>query len=455
MGYFEYDLPAAAPDYIHESRKAEFEQILNTVKARMDKLEEALEISGLTGATFAEYAKLLFDALPKRFEAMAPDELAEYVLTVHDGQHEAKERLEWPNAVTVVDTAFLTVPEWEAIRRLGIGGSEAACTTGAKSYTTPYELYHDKRWVPRYADKQEENKVVFDRGHMMEPRVIEAFCETVGAEVVPETRMFRSKAHPCCVANIDAIVQFPNGGLYVFEAKTTIAENFGAWIGDQIPAPYVPQMVQYPAVLDDDRIKGAYIGCLFTVDHTIHGMYIGSDTDVGQFVSRYIERDKGMEDRQLTAEEDFFERHIVGGEVPELSGAFEEDTAIVAAFTGPADRNAEVLELDGSFEDALEIYMDLKEQKNAVDRKSNAIKEAMDGQSMLLILALGTSIEGRLPVSHSEDGEYYEVKYSPRSKTIVDKEKLKIKYPEAYAECVSTDPDSFRVFSVKMKRPKK
>lgn len=45
-----------------------------------------------------------------------------------------------------------------------------------------------------------------------------------------------------------------------------------------------------------------------------------------------------------------------------------------------------------------------------------------------------------------------EVKWSPRSRTNVDMETLKIRFPDAYNQCVSVNPESSRVFSIKRKK---
>lgn len=448
--YFAYDLPMNAPDYIETSKVSLFEQYIRGVAARMDKLEEALEISGLDGATFSMYAKVLFDSMPDRFDTMSSDELAEYVLTVYDGYTIAEPRLEWPNAITIVDTAFVREKEWQAIRRLSIGGSEAAIVTGNRAYNTPNHLYLDKRWALPETDK---SQAVFDRGHIMEPRVIKAFCDTVGAEVVPETRMFKSKKYPECSANIDAIVRFPGNKLYVFEAKTTIAQNFQAWKAGKIPNAYVPQTRQYPAVLDDERILGTYIGCLFTVDYQLGGYYLGSDADVGQFVSRFVERDPLAEDSQLAMEAEFFRNVIQACEEPPLTGEPEKELETLSEYFGKADKSAPALELDDSFRDQIEEYLDIYQSKKLAESSVANFKEALKTLSLPLIQALGTSIEGRLPTGN--DNEYFEVKYAPRSLRSVDYERMKVKYPEAFEECVSVDPCASRVFSITKKKKKK
>lgn len=452
--YFGYLLPSSLP-YVDPTAQALVSATFHRVAERMEKLEDALNLSGLDGDTFSEYVKVLFDSRLDRFEEMSAEQLSEYALTIHDGIYEAKHRLEWPNAYVVVDTAFTTTKEWEIIRRIGIGGSDGAITMNIPAYRSKYDLYHDKVMTPVPLPMDEDKQAIFDRGHAWEGNVIKAFCDMTGAEVVPETRMFRSKKNGCSLADVDAVLRFPGTGtIAVFEAKSTIAENYDAWANDKVPAHYVPQTRQYPAVLNDPRIKGVYIGCLFTYDYTIHGIYVGSDSDMGRFVSRYVERDEDEECSLLEAEADFYQDHIMARQVPPFTGPFEDDLKSLRSIVGNSDPAQKPMELDEEFEDAIQEYLAIAKQKSVVDAQSEALKEQMRAISMPLIELLGQTVEGRLPIPDDPEGKYWEVKYAPKRQTKVDYEKMSTKYPEAYRECVNEKPEAYRVFSVRMKKPK-
>ena len=69
--------------------------------------------------------------------------------------------------------------------------------------------------------------------------------------------------------------------------------------------------------------------------------------------------------------------------------------------------------------------------------------------SELFMLKLNDAVEGRINLP---DNEFMEVKWSPRSRTNVDMETLKIRFPDAYNQCVSVNPESSRVFSIKRKK---
>lgn len=452
--YFECNLPKIAPAYIHPQNKGVMEAALKAIHARMEKLEEALTISGIDGATFSEYANALFDSNFTRFEGMSSDELAQYVSLVHDWKYQAVARLEWPNAEVVVDTAFLTTQEWETIRHLGIGGSDASAVLGKSDYRSPNELYQDKRWTPKLLDREKEKKqAIFDRGHAVEKNVIKAFCDMTHAEVIPETRMFRSKKNPCAIADVDAILRMPNGDLHVFEAKTTVADNYKAWSNNKVPAGYLPQTRHYLAVLDDDRIKGTYIGCLFCYDYIIHGLFVGAGADVGRFVSRLIPRDKRAESNLLKEETSFWRNYVLKTQEPPYIGPYKDDMADLEQYVGEADKDLPPVPLDETFRKIIEDWLALDAKKQTVKSQLDAVQELMDEKALPLAAALAQATKGIIGVNDGL-GSMYEVSYSSATQVCVDRERLEHAFPEAFAECVSFKPKA-RSLKIKIKREKR
>lgn len=377
--YFAYSLPDEAPDYIHPSKKEYMTTILKTVAARMDKLEQARMISGLDGETFSEYIKPLFDKWPERIDTMTANQIGILADELHTPGYQAPQRLEWPNCDVVVDAAFTTTKEWEAVRHLGIGGSDSSVVVGvAGAYRSRYDLYHDKRWTPVH-QKDSGKQAIFDRGHILEPQVIKTFCNMVGAEVVPETRMFRSKKYPHALADVDAIIHFPGQDYYyIFEAKSAIAQKASSWYNDSIPANYLTQITHYPAVLNDDRIKGVYISCLFTQDYVIHDQYVGSNTNVGDFVSRYAERNADEEENILQIAEEFFQNHILCDAEPELCGDPQRDVDSLNAVIGPVDVSLPPVMFDSSFASLASEYLTIKEKMTDLSSTEQTARAEMD-----------------------------------------------------------------------------
>ena len=310
--YFECNLPTAVPMWMDPRAAIPFINTMAAIRQRMEVLEAAKDLcvaALLPVESFAETAAEVFKRMQAEngdFDALTPEELRDAVLFESNLYGKTKPlpqpRMEWPNAETVVDCRFVSTHEWEAIRHLGIGGSDAAVIMGSSHYRTQTELYHDKVGNPNLK-REDSNSSVFVRGHFLENVVVNTFCALTGAKRIPEYRMFRSKEFPCVTANIDAIVEL-NNELFVFEAKTTKEQNFAAWVNNKVPPQYVPQMRQYPAVLNDERIKGTFIGAILTHDYEAGDLYMGSSYDLSEFKRRFMPRDAEAEHDQLEAEAD-------------------------------------------------------------------------------------------------------------------------------------------------------
>ena len=455
--FFEHNLPENAPIWLDASVMVKFNDTMAKIRGRMELLETSLEVTGMTGETFSKYAKKLFDMDPERIDSLTPEDIASFVFMMNDGK-EAEPRMEWSNAITVVDTAFLTTKEWESVRHIGIGGSEAAVVLGVSPYQTASGLYHAKVGTPE-VKKADDHQWVFDRGHVMEPYVIDAFCHLTGAKVIPETRMFASRTYPNCTANIDAIIRFDDGRMFVFEAKTTIKANWAAWSCDQIPGHYVPQMRQYPAVLDDDRILGTYIGCCFTDDTVVGGMYAGSQFDGKKFVARYIEREKTIEEEQLKAEEEWFHDYIEANTVPPMEGNPKAEEQVIQTYLqGPKEAPQKWGRQE--VESDIQQWMKIRQEHSEAQKRVKALDKDAKSVSVRLIEKLGASTEATVDLG---DGTCYQVKNSPRARMSVNTEDLDtlldVAAPHLPQElvsklraCIVKDEDSYRVFSIKEKK---
>ena len=195
---------------------------------------------------------------------------------------------------------------------------------------TDYATVCEKLTDPEYV-KDEDRNAIFARGHFIEPVVIRTFAGLVGAKVLPETRMFRSRKNPNMTANIDGILQMPSGNLAVFEAKTAVRGKEGEWMGRRIPVYYVCQCHQYMAVLDDPRIEGAYIGMIPVADVTLDGTYIGSAYN-DDFYHHFIERDPVFEEELVYTEKLFWDTYIVNGIKPERSRNAQLDKTVAMRY---------------------------------------------------------------------------------------------------------------------------
>ena len=149
--YFEFNLPEKMPSYIDSIHAPAFNAMLKTVSERMNRLEEALSFSTLSPDVFSYVLASVFD--PEKevnpIDVMEPGRIVELAEMLAVGV-KVEPRIEWPNAEVVVDTAFVTRKEWETLRMLGTGGSDAAVILGISPYNTPRSLFYSKRG-PQFA----------------------------------------------------------------------------------------------------------------------------------------------------------------------------------------------------------------------------------------------------------------------------------------------------------------
>jgi len=440
--YFEMNVSDRDIMYIDYEHSAEFLLAIEAMQKRFEKLNDSLKISRLTGEQFAETAKVLFRENFQQFERLTAVQLAKYC-ELACGNKEFPKRLEWPNADVIVDTRFVTNDEWKMMRHVGIGGSDAAVVLGVSPYKTARRLYYEKIAQPELIKPDETKKqLIFDRGHYVEPAVIKAFCDASGATVIPEYRMFRSREYPMLTANIDAIVKLADGSLAVFEAKTTVPGNWQAWAYDAVPLQYVPQPRQYAGVLNDPRIKKAYIGVLFTHDLEAGGFYGGSDYREEDAKFREISIDPAEIKEQFEAESEWWNDHILGAEIPERTQNGEQEMETQMVYEFHSVDNGTKVALPSESENILKKYLDIAEEKSRLKSQMDALDADLDNVKVALREVMGTAETGTLETA---DGRIYTVtdKETAGRKTI-DSKKLKIALPDVYDRFMKVGESTIR-----------
>lgn len=423
MKYFECNLPMQAPATVKNLKQRKMLSLLFiSIHERMHKLEEALEIvqsrTNTEPEQFAEIAKTIFNkkteiGLPL-LDVFTAEQLAENIINLGCETVYAEKRLDWDNAIVLVDTAFVTVKEWEAIRTIGIGGSDAAVTLGLSPYRTLLELFYDKTGNSEKIESKVDTgkEFIFDYGHKLEDLVVSEFCRRTGAKRIPETRMFQKKNKPFINANIDAIVRMPDGELYVFEAKTTTFFNKEAWANGAVPVQYVPQCRQYMSTLDDPRIKGTYIGCIF-------------GNTPADFRCSFIERDLSKEQDQLDQEEYFWTTHVMSGTAPELSGDAEKDKEIlsnIAKNSAPTTSQKQA-DVDLSLlADTITEIQEITDKRLKLQHEVDNLKEIETQKKNKIAEVMGAASTG---ICESPDYKY-KVTYKASTRETVDKDALKL-----------------------------
>lgn len=155
-----------------------------------------------------------------------------------------------------------TRDEWLAMRRVGIGGSDAGCIVGANKYRSNVDLWREKtgEYIPE--DISEKPAVIF--GKKAEEHLRELFKLDFPNYSIDyhEFYMFCNEKHPFVFATLDGEITDENGRKGILEIKTTTIQNSAQWDEweNGIPDSYYVQILhQLGATGWDFAILKAYI----------------------------------------------------------------------------------------------------------------------------------------------------------------------------------------------------
>ena len=119
----------------------------------------------------------------------------------------------------LVSTEDLPREQWLEYRRKGIGGSDAAAVLGISPFRTGRDLYYDKLNIVTADDA--ENWVQLEVGTLLEPLVAKIFAHKTGYKIYRRPFMFQHPLYPWMLADLDYMVELPDGTTAILEIKTT------------------------------------------------------------------------------------------------------------------------------------------------------------------------------------------------------------------------------------------
>lgn len=155
----------------------------------------------------------------------------------------------------LVHTVELSKEEWLAVRRNGIGGSEAAAILGISPYTSSLKIWEQKtgRITVDSADKE-----FLHFGTILENIVRKEFELRTELKVRKCNYILQSENNPFMIADLDGIVKDSAGNKCIFEAKTASAYKSEVW-EKGVPKEYVAQVQHYMYVTGFNK---AFVACL-------------------------------------------------------------------------------------------------------------------------------------------------------------------------------------------------
>ena len=307
----------------------------------------------------------------------------------------------------IADTRTLTHDEWLALRRTGIGGSDAGAIMGVSPYKGAFTVWADKQGkLPPLEDNE-----AMRQGRDLEDYVARRFAEVSGLKVRHEYSMLRSVDHPCMLADIDRRIIGERAGL---ECKTSRDITMARYRNGEYPMEYYCQCLHYLAVTGWD--------CWY-----LAVLVYGTDLLIYK-----ICRDEVMDDIEalIKAEEAFWDNHMVL-DVPPAPDALDSTAAALGSVYPHEDGTTVCADQDS--DQALTDLAALKAQKRALDRqiteRENQIKAAM-GEAEVIA---GTSVSAT---------------WRSSERTTISKTKLLKAYPNINMDAI-TDRNIQRRFAIK------
>lgn len=307
----------------------------------------------------------------------------------------------------IADTRTLTHDEWLALRRTGIGGSDAGAIMGVSPYKGAFSVWADKQGkLPPLEDNE-----AMRQGRDLEDYVARRFAGASGLRVRHEYSMLRSVDHPCMLADIDRRIIGERAGL---ECKTSRDITMARYRNHEYPMEYYCQCLHYLAVTGWD--------CWY-----LAVLVYGTDLLIYK-----ICRDEVLDDIEalIKAEEAFWDSHVVLNQSPAPDAL--DSTAAALGSVYPMEDGTTAC-ADQEADRALTELAALKAQRRALDRQitehENQIKAAM-GEAEVLA---GTSVSATWRASE---------------RTTISKSKLLQAYPNINMDAI-TDRSVQRRFAIK------
>lgn len=186
---------------------------------------------------------------------------------------------------------------WAAKRRRVCGATDAVAILGYSKFRTPLDVYGEKTGRWKAADLS--GKYVVERGNRLESLIVAEWARREDVTLVDFPPLLGHPQYDFLAASLDAVGD-TGERLVVCEAKAvTMRAAHDWWSEGLVPDQYAVQVLIQLAVTGLDVA------------------YVCADV-AGDYTQVVIERDREFEAWALPALEDWWKRHVVGGEEPDI-----------------------------------------------------------------------------------------------------------------------------------------
>ncbi|WP_082235002.1 YqaJ viral recombinase family protein [Halobacillus massiliensis] len=290
-------------------------------------------------------------------------------------------------------TTDLEHGEWLKARKKGLGGSDAASIAGFNKWKSPMVVYMEKIGE---VESHTSNEEAAYWGNVMEATVAKEFSIRTGLKVRKRNAILKHPEHEWMLANVDRLIVGKNEGL---ECKTASEYLKDDWNGEEIPMAYLLQCQHYMAVTGADAWWIAVL--------------IGGN----KFVYKKIERDEGLIENLIEIEKEFWEKHVLKQNPPEIDGS-EASSEFIKAMYPDAEPESET-DLDKDSDKLLEALDQIKQELTDLSEQKKKYENQLKNK-------LGTYEKGF--------SNHFVVTWKTQERRTVDSKRLKAEKPDLYEQ---------------------
>ncbi|KWC42419.1 endonuclease [Burkholderia ubonensis] len=290
-------------------------------------------------------------------------------------------------ALKLVKTSDLSRDDWLAVRRTGIGGSDAAAAVGLNPYMSALELWLDKtgraEGMPRPDPADTSSPTYW--GTLLEPIVAAVYTQQTGNKVRKVNAVLRHPSIPWMLANIDREIVGVRD-VQILECKT--AGEYGARLWREGVPEYVQIQVQHQLAVTGKM--AAHVAVLLC----------GQALEVHR-----IERDDALIGRLIELEA-WFWRFVETDTPPPADGSESADRALRHLYPG----NGETIDfsddrmLSSVFADLVAVRAEIETRQTLEVQFKQTIQQAM-GDATRAVFETGSVSFKRSKDSSSVDLE--------------------------------------------------
>lgn len=290
-------------------------------------------------------------------------------------------------ALRLVETRNIEREDWLAVRKTGIGGSDAAAALGLNPYKSQLELWLEKTGRDADLEKPDPKDTTHPVywGTLLEPIVAAAYTQQTGNRVRKVNAILRHPTVPFMLANLDREVTGAN--VQILECKA--AGINGAKLWRHGPPEYVQLQLQHQLA-----VTGKQAGHVAV-------LICGQQLDIHR-----IDRDDELIEKLIELESRFWQ-HVETDTPPPADGSDSADRALRCLFPRDARSTVDFTDnrhLSATFADLVTVRAEIETREQLESQLKQCLQQAMGDASRAIFET------GEVSFKRSKDGSGIDLK---------------------------------------------